>query len=107
MALIGQRLVPGVAAQRVVAVELMLGTAHIRDLIQRGQFDALREAISRSTEQGLQAFDQHLLNLYERGKISAEEAIRHAESRTDITLKIRLAQGATSLDPQLNVVRDS
>ncbi|MBP8185798.1 MAG: PilT/PilU family type 4a pilus ATPase [Pseudomonas sp.] len=107
LALIGQRLVPGVAEQRVVAVELMLGTAHIRDLIQRGQFDDLREAISRSTEQGLQTFDQHLLNLYERGKISAEEAIRHAESRTDITLKIRLGHGATSIDPQLNVLRDS
>ncbi len=107
LALIGQRLVPGVDALRVVAVELMLGTAHIRDLVQRGLFDELREAISRSTEQGLQTFDQHLLALYECGKISAEEAIRHAESRTDITLKIRLAHGATDIDPQLNVLRDS
>lgn len=107
LALIGQRLLPGVAEQRVVAVELMLGTAHIRDLIQRGQFDALREAISRSTEQGMQTFDQHLLTLYTSGKISAEEAIRHAESRTDITLKIRLGHGVSGLDPQLNVLRDS
>jgi twitching motility protein PilU len=107
LALIGQRLVPGVAEQRVVAVELMLGTAHIRDLIQRGLFDELREAIGRGTEQGMQTFDQHLLTLYENGKISAEEAIRHAESRTDITLKIRLAHGAKGIDPQLNVLRDS
>jgi twitching motility protein PilU len=106
MALIGQRLVPGVSQQRIVSVELMLGTPHIRDLIQRGLFDELREAISRSTELGMQTFDQHLLTLYENGKISAEEAIRNAESRTDITLKIRLAHGASGIDPHLNALRD-
>lgn len=106
VALIGQRLIPGVAQKRAVAVELLLTSAHIRDLIQRGLFDDLREAISRGTEQGLQTFDQHLLTLYEQGRISLEEAIRHADSRTDLTLKIRLGHGHQGVDPQLNALRD-
>ncbi|MFZ2321936.1 MAG: PilT/PilU family type 4a pilus ATPase, partial [Pseudomonas sp.] len=64
IALIGQRLVPGVEQKRAVAVELLLASAHVRDLIQRDLLDDLREAIGRATEQGMQTFDQHLLALY-------------------------------------------
>jgi twitching motility protein PilU len=106
-AIIGQRLVPGVEQKRVVAVELMLATAHIRDLIQRDLLDDLREAIGRATEQGMQTFDQHLLALYESGRISVEEAIRHADSRTDLTLKIRLGHGVGTINSDLNMLRDS
>ena len=106
-AIIGQRLVPGVEQKRVVAVELMLATAHIRDLIQRDLLDYLREAIGRATEQGLQTFDQHLLALYDAGKISVEEAIRNADSRTDVTLKIRLGHGVGTINSDLNMLRDS
>lgn len=106
-AIIGQRLIPGVEQKRVVAVELMLATAHIRDLIQRDLLDDLREAIGRATEQGLQTFDQHLLALYDAGRISVEEAIRNADSRTDVTLKIRLGRGAGNIDTDLNLLRDS
>ncbi|MDO8696858.1 MAG: PilT/PilU family type 4a pilus ATPase [Pseudomonas sp.] len=107
VAMVGQRLVPGVAQKRVAAVELLLASAHIRDLIQRGLFDELREAISRGAEQGQQTFDQHLLSLYQSGQISLEEAIHNAESRTDITLKIRLEQAHSGIDPQLNALRDN
>ncbi len=92
VAMIGQRLVPALTQRRAVAVELMLATAHIRDLIQRDLLDDLRDAIGRSQEQGLQTFDQHLFELYTAGKISIEEAIRHADSRTDLTLKIKLGK---------------
>jgi twitching motility protein PilU len=92
VAMIGQRLIPGIDQRRVVAVELMLATAHIRDLIQRDLLDDLREAIGRSTEQGLQTFDQHLFELYNSGRISIEEALRHADSRTDLTLRIKLGR---------------
>jgi twitching motility protein PilU len=92
VAMIGQRLIPGIDQRRVVAVELMLATAHIRDLIQRDLLDDLREAIGRSTEQGLQTFDQHLYELYNSGRISIEEALRHADSRTDLTLRIKLGR---------------
>ena len=107
IALIGQRLVPGVEQKRAVAVELLLASAHVRDLIQRDLLDDLREAIGRATEQGMQTFDQHLLALYESGRISVEEAIRHADSRTDVTLKIRLGHGVGTLNSDLNMLRDS
>lgn len=107
VAMVGQRLIPGVAQKRVAAVELLLTSAHIRDLIQRGLFEELREAISRGTEQGQQTFDQHLLSLYQSGRISLEETIHNAESRTDITLKIRLDQARSGIDPQLNALRDN
>ena len=98
VAVIGQRLVPALTQRRAVAVELMLATAHIRDLIQRDLLDDLREAIGRAQEQGLQTFDQHLFELYTAGKISVEEALRHADSRTDLTLRIKLGRHVSSDD---------
>lgn len=107
VAVIGQRLVPGVAQKRVAAVELMLATPYIRDLIQRDQFDDLRSAIARAGEQGLQTFDQHLYQLYENGRISLEEALRHADSRTDLTLRIKLEHGFGANEAEKKVLRDS
>ena len=103
---IGQRLIPALQQRRVVAVELLLATAHIRDLIQRDLVDDLHEAVARAREQGLQTFDQHLFDLYEAKKISAEEAIRHANSRTDLTLKIKLGHGVAGDSGSLNLLRD-
>ena len=103
---IGQRLIPALQQRRVVAVELLLATAHIRDLIQRDLLDDLHEAVARAREQGLQTFDQHLFDLYEAKKISAEEAIRHANSRTDLTLKIKLGHGGVGDTGSLNMLRD-
>ena len=103
---IGQRLIPALQQRRVVAVELLLATAHIRDLIQRDLVDDLHEAVARAREQGLQTFDQHLFDLYEAKKISAEEAIRHANSRTDLTLKIKLGHGVAGDTGSLNLLRD-
>ena len=98
VAVIGQRLLPAITQRRAVAVELMLATAHIRDLIQRDLLEDLREAIGRGQEQGLQTFDQHLFQLYSAGKISLEEALRHADSRTDLTLRIKLGRHVNSDD---------
>jgi twitching motility protein PilU len=98
VAMVGQRLIPALTQRRAVAVELMLATAHIRDLIQRDLLDDLREAIGRASEQGLQTFDQHLFELHKAGKISVEEALRHADSRTDLTLRIKLGKQVSSDD---------
>jgi len=98
VAVIGQRLLPAITQRRAVAVELMLATAHIRDLIQRDLLDDLREAIGRAQEQGLQTFDQHLFELFSAGKISLEEALRNADSRTDLTLRIKLGKQVSSND---------
>ncbi|WP_372866955.1 PilT/PilU family type 4a pilus ATPase [Pseudomonas sp.] len=107
MAVIGQRLVPGVAQKRVAAVELMLATPYIRDLIQRDQLDDLREATARALEQGLQTFDQHLYRLLETGRITLTEALKFADSRTDLSLKVKLQRGFAAEDGELKVLRDS
>ncbi|MGQ7960330.1 PilT/PilU family type 4a pilus ATPase [Pseudomonas sp. SP16.1] len=106
LAVIGQRLVPGLAQKRVAAVELMLGTPYIRDLIQRDELDQLREAIARAAEQGLQTFDQHLFALLEAGRIGLAEALKYADSRTDLSLKFKLERGFSADDAELKVLRD-
>jgi twitching motility protein PilU len=98
-AVIAQRLIPGVGGRLVPATEVMLLTPYVADLIQKGQVDELKTAISRGTEQGMCSFDQSLFKLVEAGSITAEEAIAHADNRTDLSLKLRLAAGGTlSLD---------
>ncbi|MVW74001.1 PilT/PilU family type 4a pilus ATPase [Pseudomonas xionganensis] len=106
LAVIGQRLVPGVSQKRVAAIELMLGTPYIRDLIQRDQLSDLREATARALEQGLQTFDQHLYQLLEAGRISMTEALKFADSRTDLSLKVRLERGFSAEDSEQKVLRD-
>jgi twitching motility protein PilU len=107
LAVIGQRLIPGAAQKRVAAVELMLATPYIRDLIQRDQLDELREATARALEQGLQTFDQHLYQLLEAGRISLGEALKFADSRTDLSLKVKLQHGFGAEDGELKVLRDN
>lgn len=106
LAVIGQRLVPGLQQKRVAAIELMLGTPYIRDLIQRDQLSDLREATGRALEQGLQTFDQHLYRLLEGGRISLTEALKFADSRTDLSLKVRLERGFSAEDNEHKVMRD-
>ena len=106
-AIVGQRLVPGREAKRVAAVELLLKTPYIADLIQRDQLDDIKAAIGRGQELGLQTFDQHLYALVQAGRISLDEALRHADSRTDLTLRAKLARGFHAEDAELKVMRDS
>jgi twitching motility protein PilU len=96
-----------VAQKRVAAVELMLATPYIRDLIQRDQLDDLREATARALEQGLQTFDQHLYQLLEAGRITLGEALKFADSRTDLSLKVKLQRGFGAEDGELKVLRDN
>jgi len=93
LALIGQRLVPGTRQHRAVAVELMLGTSHIRGIIQRDELPELKGAVERALESGMQSFDQSLYKLLEEGRISVADALKFADSRTDLALKIKLERG--------------
>ena len=89
---VGQRLVRGVHHKLVPAVEVMLLSPFVSDLIQKGQIDDIKEAMARSGEQGMCTFDQSLYVLYQRGDITAEQAVEHADSRTDLSLRIRLGK---------------
>ena len=77
--------------QRVAAVEIMLNTPRIAELIQRGDVNKVKESLRESTEQGMQTFDQSLLKLYKDGKISMAEALANADSRSNLEAKIHFA----------------
>jgi len=87
-AIISQRLVRARNGKRVAAVELMLNTPHIRDLILRGDISSVKEALQQSGERGVQNFDDALLNLYKAGTITLEEAMMHADSRANLEAKV-------------------
>lgn len=89
-AIISLRLIPGINNQRIPAVEVLLNSPYISDLIEKGKIDEIKEAMAKSTEQGMQTFDQSLLNLYKEGKITQENAIKYADSKNNVGLQIRL-----------------
>ncbi|MFZ2295490.1 MAG: PilT/PilU family type 4a pilus ATPase [Polaromonas sp.] len=103
---IGQRLLVGADRKRVPAVEVMLLSPYIADLIQKGQTDEIKAAMAKSTELGMMTFDQSLYELFNRGDITQEQAIEHADSKTDLSLRIRLASGAHPSSEPLQVLRD-
>lgn len=90
-AFISQRLVPregGIG--RIAAMEIMLNTPLIQDLIFKGEVGQIKEIMSKSTRLGMQTFDQALFVLYEDGHITYEEAMRNADSKNELRLKIKL-----------------
>jgi twitching motility protein PilU len=90
-AVISQRLIPVKTGKgRVPAVEVMVNTPLMADLILQGNVHEMKELISRSGESGMQTFDQSLFNLFEAGLISYDEALRNADSVNDIRLRIKL-----------------
>lgn len=97
--IISQRLVRTVEGSRVAAVEILLGSPRVRDLIHKGNIAELKEAMEISTTQGMQTFDQSLFSLYSEGIISFEEAIKNADSANNLRLKIKLDEEG-SLDKQ-------
>ena len=89
-AVIGQRLLHGINIKRVPAMEIMLSSAYVSDLIEKGEIATIREAMKQSNEVGMQTFDQALYKLYAAGEISYAEALQNADSRTDLALRVRL-----------------
>ena len=90
-AMISQRLVPLRDTKgRAVAVEVMLNSPLISDLIFKGQVHEIKEIMKRSRELGMQTFDQALFDLYEADKISYEDALRNADSVNDLRLSVKL-----------------
>jgi twitching motility protein PilU len=90
-ALISQRLLPMCDRKgRVPAVEVMLNSPLISDLIFKGEIPGIKEVMKRSSELGMQTFDQSLFDLYERGVITYEDALRNADSMNDLRLQIKL-----------------
>ncbi|MDP2827978.1 MAG: PilT/PilU family type 4a pilus ATPase [Sulfuricellaceae bacterium] len=106
--IISQRLVKGVTGKRVAAVEVLLNTFYVSELIQKGEVDKIKDAIEQSLSAGSQTFERSLLNMFVAGKISREEALSNSDSRTDMewlmanasteVLRGSMAQPAMSID---------
>lgn len=89
-AIISQRLIPSVDGKRVPALEIMLDTPRIKDLIKKAEVDILKEAMEQGIEEGCQTFDHVLFQLYKANKITLEQALINADSANNLRLKIKL-----------------
>jgi twitching motility protein PilU len=90
-ALVSQRLIPREAGSgRIAAMEIMLNSPLIQDLIFRGEVAKIKEVMARSNRLGMKTFDQALFDLYEAGTISYEDALRNADSKNELRLRVKL-----------------
>jgi twitching motility protein PilU len=96
-AFISQRLVPTLEGKRAAAVEVLLATPFVQDLIKKGEVHQLKDVMEKSTGQGMKTFDQALMELYKDGVVSLEEAMRNADSANNLKLKINLAETGQKL----------
>ncbi len=106
-AFISQRLIPTVDGKRVAAIEILIGTPMVKDLILKGDVMALKEIMEKSEELGMQTFDSHIYKLYKSGRISLEEALKNADSPSNLQVKINLEDNAFSDTPEDTTEEDS
>ncbi len=90
-AFISQRLIPTVDGKRCAAIEILLGSPRVCDLIKKGAIDEIKEVMLKSETGGMKTFDSALLDLFVTGKISYEEALKNADSKNNLALKIKLS----------------
>jgi twitching motility protein PilU len=103
--IISQRLIPNVEGTRVAAVEILLDTPRVKDLIHKGQVDLLKETMAQGTVEGMQTFDQSLFDLYRQGIIDFDTAVGYADSANDLRLRIKMEEVAEKKDVQESSLR--
>lgn len=96
-AFIAQQLVPTVEGGRRAAIEILINTPFIGDLIKKGEVHEIKEIMSKSKELGMQTFDQALYELFNEGVISYDDAIKHADSKNDLRLMIKLHSSSEAI----------
>ncbi|MGA1639679.1 MAG: PilT/PilU family type 4a pilus ATPase [Steroidobacteraceae bacterium] len=109
--LLSQRLIPRENEEgRAAAMEILIGTPLVADLIFRGEVAKIKEVMARSNRLGMKTFDQALFDLYEARKISYEDALRNADSKNELRLRIKLESKrddkAAELDGNLRIAED-
>lgn len=92
-AFVSQRLIPTIDNKRCAAIEILLGTPMISDLIKKGQVAEIKEVMEKSEGIGMQTFDNALIKLFNAGRISKDMAVKNADSENNVRLKIELADG--------------
>lgn len=105
-AVVSQRLLKSTDpnAKRIPAVEILLSSPFVADMVAKGEISAIKESMKHSTDLGMQTFDEALFKLYAAKKISYQDAIDVADSRTDLALRIRL-EGMTPESAQGDVLQ--
>jgi twitching motility protein PilU len=98
--IISQRLVPGIDRRRVVAVEILLDTPRVKDLIKKAEIDTLKEALEQGTNEGCQTFDESLFRLAREERIDLEQALIHADSANNLRLRLRNDELANGQAPK-------
>ena len=89
-AFVSQRLIPTVDGKRCAAIEILLNSPRVEELIKQGDVQEIKEVMGKSEGMGMQTFDTALLELFKQGKISKEEAMKNADSENNLRLKIEL-----------------
>ncbi len=87
--ILSQRLIPGESGRRVPILEILLNTAFVQELIQKGELGQLKKVMESGRQEGMQTFDLHLKELVEAGAISEDKALIYADSPSDLRLKLR------------------
>ncbi len=90
-AFVAQRLLPTVDGKRVAAIEILLGSERVKDVVRKGETHLVKEIMEKSTDIGMQTFDQHLLNLFQSGQIALKTALNFADSANNLRIKIELS----------------
>jgi twitching motility protein PilU len=107
-AIVSQRLVLGVDGKRVAALEILLDTPRIKELIKRGEVDTIKDAMVQSAQEGGQTFDMALYDLYTAGKIDLDQALSNADSVNNLRLKVKVDQAkdaGVAVKPEANGLR--
>ena len=97
-AFVSQRLVPTVDGKRCAAIEILMGTPMIADLILKGEFEGIKEVMEKSASAGMKTFDGALFDLFQEGMITEEEALKNADSANNVRLKIKFANDEDDAD---------
>lgn len=90
-AIVSQRLVPTVDGKRCAAIEILLGSHTIKQMIVKGQLQDIKETMGKSENLGMKTFDSALFDLVQEGRISQEEAIKNADSANNLRLRLKLS----------------
>lgn len=97
---VSQRLIPAADGKRAAAIEVLLNTPRVGDLIKNGKVHELKEVMEKSENQGMKTFDAALFDLYRAGRINLQEALKNADSENNLRLKISLAESEVGDDRQ-------
>jgi twitching motility protein PilU len=96
-AIVCQRLVPAIDGGKIAAIEILINTGYIADLISKMELGSMKDAVERGQNYGMQSFDQHLVTLYHEGRITAETAIDFADSSSNVKIQIKTADAGKKI----------